>query len=93
MDLQIVLEFNRYFIHFFGIYGYLIAEKVKELSISSIVLGIGFITLFKTGAEMFEIHRKDKNTIANNGNRNYFGFDFVRIHSKLQRSVINLKIM
>jgi preprotein translocase subunit Sss1 len=34
---------------------------LKELSIGIIILGIGLIGMLKTGIEMFENHRKDKN--------------------------------
>jgi len=53
---------------FYGIFGYVISEneKITELSVGFIVLGIGLISLLKTGIEMFENHRKDKNTTANN---------------------------
>ena len=56
-----------FFLIFLGICGYLITEneKAHELSIGTLVLGIGFISMLKTGLEMFEIHRKDKNTTAN----------------------------
>ena len=41
-------------------------SKLKELSIGIIVLGIGLIGMLKTAIEMFENHRIDKNTTANN---------------------------
>lgn len=52
---------------FYGLFGYIISEneKIKGLSVGLIVLGIGLISLLKTGIEMFENHRKDKNTTAN----------------------------
>ena len=52
---------------FYGIFGYVISEneKITEFSVGLIVLGIGLISLLKTGIEMFENHRKDKNTTAN----------------------------
>ncbi len=51
----------------FGIYGLYISEResIKELSFGFIVLGIGLIGLLKTAIEMFENHRKDKNTTSN----------------------------
>tara|TARA_B110000114_G_C14853374_1_gene301661 strand:- start:117 stop:479 length:363 start_codon:yes stop_codon:yes gene_type:complete len=51
----------------YGLFGYIISEneKIKELSVGLIVFGIGLISLLKTGVEMFENHRKDKNTTAN----------------------------
>ena len=39
-------------------------SKLKELSIGIIILGIGLIGMLKTTIEMFENHRKDKNTTA-----------------------------
>ncbi len=46
----------------FGIFGYFFAknENVKEVSFGVIVLGVGLISLTKTGIEIFENHRKDK---------------------------------
>ena len=47
----------------YGAFGYLFFEneKTKNLSIGFVVFGIGMIGLLKTGAELFENHRKDKN--------------------------------
>lgn len=51
----------------FGVFGYFIAENenIKEVSFGAIVLGIGFVGFLKTAIDIFENHRKDKNTIAN----------------------------
>lgn len=51
----------------FGVYGLYVSEKesIKELSFGFIVLGIGLIGLLKTAIEVFENHRKDKNTTSN----------------------------
>ena len=48
----------------FGIFGYFISDHkiVKELSIGSIVLGVGLLGFLKTAIEVFENHRKDKKT-------------------------------
>lgn len=53
---------------FYGLFGYIISEneKTKDLSFGLIVLGIGLISMLKTGVEMFENHRKDKKTTTNN---------------------------
>lgn len=52
----------------FGVFGYFITdnEKVKEVSFGAIVVGIGLIAFLKTALEVFENHRKDKNTTADN---------------------------
>ncbi len=51
----------------YGIFGYFITEnqEIKELSFGAIVLGIGLIGFLKTAIEVFENHRKNKNTTAN----------------------------
>ncbi len=51
----------------FGIFGFFIStkESLNELSFGIIVFGIGLIGFLKTGIEMFDTHRKDKNTNAN----------------------------
>lgn len=51
----------------FGIFGYFIASNtiIREISIGIIVLGIGFISFLKTGIEVFENHREDRNTNGN----------------------------
>ena len=48
----------------FGLIGYFSTEIgiLKELSIGIIVLGLGMFGLLKASIEMFENHRKDKNT-------------------------------
>ncbi|WP_405567256.1 hypothetical protein [Polaribacter sp. Asnod6-C07] len=48
----------------FGLIGYFSTEVgvLKELSIGIIVLGLGMFGLLKASIEMFENHRKDKNT-------------------------------
>lgn len=50
----------------FGFFGYFLAsnQAIKEVSFGIIVLGIGFIGFLKTGIEVFENHREDKNTVA-----------------------------
>jgi magnesium-transporting ATPase (P-type) len=47
----------------FGVFGFLISEneQIKEVSIGSIVLGIGLLGFLKVGIETFEHHRVDKN--------------------------------
>lgn len=52
----------------FGIFGYFIStnENVQEISFGSIVLGIGLLGFLKTAVEVFENHRIDKSTTANN---------------------------
>ncbi|OJJ13893.1 hypothetical protein BKI52_45275 [marine bacterium AO1-C] len=54
---------------FMAIYGYFITSnsKIKEISLGTFVLGIGMMGLLKSGVEMFENHRKDKNP-DNSGN-------------------------
>ena len=51
----------------FGIFGYFIStkESLNELSFGILVFGIGLIGFLKTGIEIFETHRKDKNGIQN----------------------------
>ena len=51
----------------FGIFGYFIStkESLNELSFGILVFGIGLIGFLKTGIEIFETHRKDKNDIQN----------------------------
>lgn len=46
----------------FGVFGYFFATKeiIKELSIGSMVLGIGLIGFLKAALEVFENHRVDK---------------------------------
>ncbi len=48
----------------FGLIGYFSTEVgvLKELSIGIIVLGLGMFGFLKAAIEMFENHRKDKNT-------------------------------
>ena len=48
----------------YGIFGYFITEnaQLKEVSFGAIVFAIGLIGLLKTMLEVFENHRKDKNT-------------------------------
>lgn len=57
-----ILTLMTFLIIGFGVFGYLNVEneKTKELSIGFIVIGLGFIGALKTGAEMFDNHRKDK---------------------------------
>ncbi|WP_373060514.1 hypothetical protein [Zunongwangia sp. H14] len=52
-----------------GIFLYFFSSnnKLTELSFGVIVLGIGLIGFLKTGIEVFENHRIDKKTNANNG--------------------------
>jgi hypothetical protein len=47
----------------FGLIGYYI---LKDLSIGIIILGLGMFGLLKAAIEMFENHRKDKNTSERN---------------------------
>ena len=51
----------------YGIFGYFITDNVqiKEVSFGAIVLAIGLIGFLKTALEVFENHRKDKNTTIN----------------------------
>jgi hypothetical protein len=51
---------------FIGLYLPVI-KPIRELSLGLIVLGIGYIGLLKTALEMFENHRLDKKTVANQG--------------------------
>jgi hypothetical protein len=46
-----------------GIFGLYSADEaiLKEISLGTIVLGIGYMGLWKSAMEMFENHRKDKN--------------------------------
>jgi O-antigen/teichoic acid export membrane protein len=46
----------------FGVFGYFISknENLKELSIGTIVFGIGLLGVLKTAIEVFDSHRKDK---------------------------------
>lgn len=46
----------------FGLFGYFFATKeiIKELSIGSLVLGVGLIGFLKAAIEVFENHRSDK---------------------------------
>lgn len=57
-----------FFTLFFGLIGYFSAQEgiLKDLSIGTIVLGLGMFGLLKAAIEMFENHRKDKNTTINN---------------------------
>ena len=52
----------------FGIFGYFLASNkiIEEVSFGIIVLGVGFIGFLKTGIEIFENHREDRNTTTNN---------------------------
>jgi O-antigen/teichoic acid export membrane protein len=52
----------------FGVFGYFIAENenIKEVSFGALVLGIGLVGFLKTAIDVFENHRKDTNTNANN---------------------------
>jgi hypothetical protein len=52
----------------FGLIGYYILEIgiLKDLSIGIIILGLGMFGLLKAAIEMFENHRKDKNTSERN---------------------------
>ena len=56
------------FLIIYGVYGFLSNnnEILTEISFGIIVLGIGMIGMLKSAIEMFENHRKDKNTNANN---------------------------
>lgn len=55
------------FLIIYGVYGFLSDNNgiLGEISFGIIVLGIGMIGMLKTGIEIFENHRKDKNTNAN----------------------------
>ncbi|PIB25175.1 hypothetical protein BFP77_14835 [Maribacter sp. 4U21] len=59
------------FLIIYGLYGFFNESDnmLSELSLGFTVLGIGMIGMLKTAIEMFEHHRKDKNTGYNNGNR------------------------
>ncbi len=46
-----------------SLYFFSLVDKLEEISIGIIVLGIGLIGLLKTALEMFENHRRDKNPI------------------------------
>ncbi|WP_222931449.1 hypothetical protein [Xanthovirga aplysinae] len=50
-----------------GLIGYFSANnnRFKDLSIGITILGVGIIGFLKSAIEMFENHRKDKNTTAN----------------------------
>jgi len=54
------------FMLIYGLIGYFVAEKgmIKDLSIGTIVLGLGMFGLLKAAVEMFENHRLDKNPHA-----------------------------
>lgn len=56
------------FILLSGLTGYFKAEDgvLKELSVGIIVFGLGMFGFLKGAIEMFENHRKDKNTVTNN---------------------------
>lgn len=60
---------------FIGIFLYYFSEndKLKELSFGVIVLGIGLIGFLKSAVEVFENHRSDKKTNANNGSSQITG--------------------
>jgi magnesium-transporting ATPase (P-type) len=62
--LIILLSFS---ITAFGVFGYFITEneQIKEVSFGAIVFGVGFIGFLKTGIEVFNNHRIDKNTPTN----------------------------
>ncbi|MFC5045393.1 hypothetical protein ACFSTE_17785 [Aquimarina hainanensis] len=51
------------FLLLFGLIGYYKATQgvIKDISIGTIVLGLGMLGLLKAAVEMFEHHRKDKN--------------------------------
>ncbi|WP_158848133.1 hypothetical protein [Algibacter sp. L1A34] len=56
----------------FGVFGYFISENqnIKEVSFGIIIFGVGLIGMLKTGMEIFENHRKDKNTAKSSINKN-----------------------
>ena len=56
------------FIVIYGLFGYFIAENgvIKDLAIGAIILGLGMFGFLKAAMEMFENHRKDKNTSVDN---------------------------
>ncbi len=63
----IAIVFLVFSLMLFGIFGYFLASNkiIKEVSSGIIVLGIGFIGFLKTGIEVFENHRSDKNIASN----------------------------
>lgn len=65
--LLVIISIMTFATIIYGLFGYVISdnEKIQGLSVGLIVLGIGLISFLKTGAEMFENHRKDKNTPTN----------------------------
>ena len=64
----LIFSLSTLFLITIGLIGYfnLSHSKLKEISIGIIVLGIGLVGMLKVAIEMFENHRKDKNTTANN---------------------------
>ncbi len=58
----IIISCMTLFILAFGVLGFFISsnEKIQELSIGGIVLGIGFIGFLKSAIEVYENHRTDK---------------------------------
>ncbi len=60
--LALMLVLSLFFIGI-GLYGLLTKSnsKIKEVSLGIIVLGIGYLGVLKSGIEMFENHRLDKN--------------------------------
>jgi len=67
-NVIIIISLTTFMILAYGIFGYFITsnENLKELSFGAIVLGIGLIGLLKTGVEIFDNHRMDKNTTVKN---------------------------
>ncbi len=67
-NVIIMISLTTFFILAYGIFGFFITsnEKLKELSYGAIVSGIGLIGLLKTGVEIFDNHRMDKNTTIKN---------------------------
>ncbi len=63
----IALAFMVFSLLTYGIFGYFLASNkiIQEVSFGIIVLGIGLIGFLKSGIEVFENHREDKNVAAN----------------------------
>lgn len=66
----LVMSLMTLFMMILGLVGYFNTNdnRLKDVSIGIIILGIGFIGLLKSAIEMFENHRLDKNPISKQNN-------------------------
>ena len=66
--ILLILSLMAFFLIIFGLSILYYSNNVilKNIAFGIIVLGIGLVGMLKSAIEMFENHRKDKNTTANN---------------------------